>query len=171
MAHERSDDCRIIVAGDPGHHPFYEYADEYWWTPDFFRRHGFTRDCLDVRPYPDRDRYVAALRHLMARELVVEGEVGEIVEPRRFLPGDQEHARLTASDEARGWRDRIIQSGAIGPDYVCVFPRKRSLNPQKNWPAENWERLCTMLRKEHGLSTVVLGGEGTQSGSIAAWTC
>lgn len=159
LATGRQKECRIIVAGDPGHHPFYEYADEYWWTPGFFRERRFTRDCHEVRPHRDRESCLAALKYVLARELALTGEVQDLVVPRRFEPEEQEHVRLTPSAAAASYRQQLIGRGVFSADYVCVLPRRRELNPEKNWGAQNWLKLCELMSAEYGLSVIVLGGE------------
>ncbi|MFO7958006.1 MAG: methyltransferase domain-containing protein [Candidatus Brocadiia bacterium] len=159
LARVKGGQCRIVIAGDPGHHPFYECADEYWWTPGFFRAQTFTRDCEGIRPHNERKRYLRAIRGVLARELQLSGQVSEIIAPRRFTPAEQDHIRLEPSEAAVAYRSQLIERGDIDPDYACIFPRRRALNPHKNWGSENWGRLSRYLAEECGLSVVVLGGE------------
>jgi predicted O-methyltransferase YrrM/SAM-dependent methyltransferase len=118
------------------------------------------RDCCGLQPHPERERYLSALRYVLARELMLEADVEEVVEPRRFAGGEQEHRRLAPSTQARDYRRQLTERAGAGEGYACVLPRKRGLNPEKNWGKANWERLCGWLHETYDVTVFVLGGEG-----------
>ena len=55
-------------------------------------------------------------------------------------------------------RDYLLQQKGI-QKWVCIFPRKRTLNPQKNWPEENWTKLMELIREKFGYGIILMGRE------------
>ncbi len=136
-------DRHVIVMGDPGHDVLYPYADEYWETPAFFRAQGFTRQCDHVRGGHHVALHLALLGHLTAHELRDEELAPyETVSVHRFRPDEQDHVRLGRDEE---------------PDdtFICM-PRTRAWQSSKNWPGEDWVRLCEALRKATRLRPLLL---------------
>lgn len=146
----------VIVASDGGHHPIYAYADEFWALPSFYYRKGLTRNSLGLLP-PEPGRVMTgALRALYASRLEEFGLPVDCLPPQRFFPDDQEARAFAASTDAIAFRDRILAERGIRR-WVCIFPRNRQLNPEKNWSAENWSNLMRLLADRFECGVVSLG--------------
>ena len=82
----------------------------------------------------------------------------EFLSPRKFQPSEQTVHKLVASRAAIDERDFLLHKHGI-EKWVCVFPRKRKLNPQKNWPEQNWQRLMDTVVTELKCGVVLMGRE------------
>ncbi len=154
-------DAHLVVVGDPGGEGLYEQADEYWWTPAFIGALGMTRDMTGWKD----ERGPAAERALLAcvaTELTRVHPHAQIewLRPRRFEPREQEHRRLVPPAWAELERAMLTRRWPDDARWACLFPRQRALNPQKNWPASEWQDLARHVFGEYGLYSVVLGGDG-----------
>ena len=158
LVEEKYKDYYIIVAGDAGHHPFYEYTNEYWAIPAFVHNQNLTRETLRLLPEDKAQKIQAALRGILAKELLKLDAPIEILSPKRFLPKEQFQIKLNASKAAIEEQEYLAQKHGFR-QWVCVFPRKRALNAQKNWSEENWNKLMRYIVDAFGYGIVLMGRE------------
>ena len=155
---EKYCDYYVIVAGDAGHHPFYEYAHEYWTLPSFVYKLKLTRETTRLLPEKKAGKVQEALRKIFANELLRLHARVEFLEPKRFFPKDQIVTKLIPSQAAIDECDYLLKKNDID-EFVCIFPRKRSLNNQKNWSEENWLKLMNMIVNDFNYGIILMGRE------------
>ena len=142
---------QIIVMGDHGHDCLYEYADEYWEVPVFFREAEFTRLSVSVHGHVARI-YLKALAYDLS--IALEGRhVDRVVYPKRFKPQEQKHIRLGGDIDT-------------SEPTFCYSPRERNVHPERNWPMSKWKNLIRRIERKTGLKPIPLTERTNLSTSI-----
>lgn len=154
-------DCRVIVAGYPGRHALYEYADEYWELPEFFLdllRQGHYRPSdyhlVEGSGPAGLTRALMALLWALARELDDVAAVARTVLPQRLDDERQLYHRLLPSERARSLMRPITQFPA---GYVCIAPRGLRFGSKKNWSPHKWRELAWRIRRSSDLGVIAVG--------------
>ena len=157
---EDHDGYTLVVCGDPGHSSLYPYAHEYWSLPRGLYEQLLTRESERLIPEDAAARAMAAVYGVLAEEVLQKGcdlaHVPASHKNTRIFSSSPESQRFVKieADRADAEFAEFIRPSS---DYVCLFPRRRDLNKQKNWPIENWEKLIDWLHEDRGLGSVILG--------------
>lgn len=149
-------DHYIIVSGDRGNHPLYEFADEYWTVPRVLTDSNLLRESYRRLPKHLAYPLLNTVRNHLSLELENFDQPTRVLEPRHFELAEQEFVCPRPSKEAAQFRDTALAKAGYNK-WVCLFPRQRDLNPQKNWSKENWNCLIQELRSRFGACSVILG--------------
>jgi len=156
LVNEKYQDHYIIVAGDEGHQPFYEYANEYWCLPRFTHQQGLIRETFRLLPKHKANSTLKALKGIFADELLTYNLPVEVLLPKHYKPEDQAIIQFKPSENAINLRNKILSDHGVSK-WVCIFPRKRALNPRKNWSEENWKRLISLVAETFQCGIVLMG--------------
>ncbi len=127
-----------IIMGDLGHDLLYEYADEYWSVPTFFRNQDHIRECDRILGEEKNVCALKAVLYLATRALSTVGKVKQAVVTRRFGPEEQDWCKLQPDSSPTGMQD----------PYCCLILRQRGWNAKKNWSPESWLVLSRWLEGE-----------------------
>jgi len=156
-----SETYTVIACGDPGHHVLYPRAHEYWSLPRCYYEQILTRESHQVLPQEDAALAMAAIKGLLAEELIAKQTRSALVpasfeNTRTFKDHvNQDVRKLECSKAAEMEAGFLLED--FHESFAVLFPRQRQLNKVKNWDPDNWNKLIDWLWEEHSIGSIIMG--------------
>jgi len=146
--------CRAIASksnakkyaiGPTGHKVIYEFVDEYIDFDESFKYISNMNNCVPITP---NDANLFKSYNEMASKL------GEVVWPSLVAAG---RTFDYMPKPYVGTRLDYISQIIRGKPLICVFPRQRRHQPQRNWPITNWVEIIKYYC-DRGYHVMAFGG-------------